>query len=242
MDTLGGFVAALLAHWWALMSCAIFTLLGFWEAVLKKSRRWHTRATFYAAVFCLFLASFFAWNDEHNKVNSDASTIRNLKRQLNPSLTGRIGSFGCGPTKPGLDYGVVMLMAEIMNPNGPPTIATTPDLQVWLNDGVSLPGEIVYPDSEFIQYGTNSQREPLVLHRDKNLIYSATQSPIPAGGEVAGWIMFRVHAPRRSLEEKGTKFKLSFEDIQDHSHSFEYVVQGMNNPLITTKEAYRNNN
>lgn len=49
------------------MSCAVFTLLGMWILYAQKSSGWALRATFALAGFCLFVACYLAWRDEHNR-------------------------------------------------------------------------------------------------------------------------------------------------------------------------------
>src|SRR5437667_9681551 len=62
------YLQALWVHWWALMSCAVFTLLGIFVLAFNKSNKWALWATFGAAIILLFVAAFLAWRDEHIQV------------------------------------------------------------------------------------------------------------------------------------------------------------------------------
>jgi hypothetical protein len=62
------FGLALGKKWWVLMSCALFTGLGMWVLYADKSNAWATRATFSLAGFCLLVACYLAWHDEHARV------------------------------------------------------------------------------------------------------------------------------------------------------------------------------
>ncbi len=56
---------ALGKHWWALMSCAVFTFLGMVILAFNVTNQWALRATFAAAVLMLVFASYMAWRDEY---------------------------------------------------------------------------------------------------------------------------------------------------------------------------------
>jgi hypothetical protein len=62
------YLKAVRKHWWPLMSCALFTLLGMWVLYADKSNAWALRGTFGIAGFCLFWAEYRAWLDEHRQV------------------------------------------------------------------------------------------------------------------------------------------------------------------------------
>ena len=58
-------------HWWSLMSCAVFTLIGLYVAYTHQSSEWVVRATISAAALCLLLGCFFSWKDEHLRLQSE---------------------------------------------------------------------------------------------------------------------------------------------------------------------------
>ena len=56
---------AVVRHWWALMSCAVFTAIGFYVAYANKNNDWTVKAIFAVALMFVFVACFLAWLDEH---------------------------------------------------------------------------------------------------------------------------------------------------------------------------------
>lgn len=74
-------IKAVTRHLWALMSCAIFTAIGFYAAFASKNNEWIVRSTFLAAVVCLFMACFLAWKDEHTKLLEATAEKEQLKQR-----------------------------------------------------------------------------------------------------------------------------------------------------------------
>jgi hypothetical protein len=68
MNTFALFIAALWRKWWALMSCAVFTLLSLWVAMENKSNAWVVSGIATLAVIFFLVASFGAWSEEHSKL------------------------------------------------------------------------------------------------------------------------------------------------------------------------------
>ncbi len=62
------YLNAVRKHWWPLMSCALFTLLGMWIFYANKNNAWALRSTFGIAGLCLFWAGYRAWLDEYKKI------------------------------------------------------------------------------------------------------------------------------------------------------------------------------
>ncbi len=80
VDSLRLFVGALLKRWWALMSCAVFTLIGLYALVFDKSNKWTIVAILIAAGLLFLVAAFGAWKEEHKKVKDRDSEISKLSR------------------------------------------------------------------------------------------------------------------------------------------------------------------
>src|SRR5579863_6799611 len=59
------FGRALWAHWWTLMSCAVFTLFGIFAAAKQLSSAWIVRSSFIIAAVLVVVAAYLAWSDEH---------------------------------------------------------------------------------------------------------------------------------------------------------------------------------
>jgi hypothetical protein len=84
MKELWPFIRAVGKHWWALMSCAIFTGLGVFIAWGNKSNAWAVEASFAAAVICVFIACYLAWRDEHKLF------IAEKERNQRPDIEGEL--------------------------------------------------------------------------------------------------------------------------------------------------------
>ncbi len=59
------YVKSLAKHWWALMSCAVFTGIGIAAAWLGKSNGWVVWVSCIAGSVLFVVASFLAWQVEH---------------------------------------------------------------------------------------------------------------------------------------------------------------------------------
>jgi hypothetical protein len=78
------FIKAVLVHWWALMSCALFTALGIYVLIANKSNGWAVEASFTLAVVSVFIACYLAWRDEHKLL------LRERDRNQKPDIEGEI--------------------------------------------------------------------------------------------------------------------------------------------------------
>jgi hypothetical protein len=75
------FFRAVGKHWWALMSCALFTVLGLYILSQNKSNAWAVNATFALAAFCLLGACFLAWRDENNQAAQAKKELSDLLKK-----------------------------------------------------------------------------------------------------------------------------------------------------------------
>jgi len=66
MRTLGRFLEALWKWWWALLSSAIFTIIGLYALIAGKSNHWIVTASIAVGVILFFIASFLAWKEQYN--------------------------------------------------------------------------------------------------------------------------------------------------------------------------------
>jgi len=238
MEDIRLWIAALIPHWLALMSCAAFTFLGFWSTFRAKSRKWQTWATFSVAAIFLLVASFFAWQDEHVKEQTALSTVAELNKKLaTPDFAGEIDWFGCGP--PGLAYGIVTIWATITNPIGPPSIAISFRLSVKLPDGKTATGDFVHAVDKPVLYGITDKKDPLILTPLQNLVISSSSRAIPTGDGRMGWVMFRVPLPCRDMERAGTNLRLEFNDVQGHNHYFDFTSKGVLGHPLSYGDVYK---
>ena len=71
-------------HWWALLSCAVFTLFGTLVLMLQESNQWVIRTSFILSGLLLIVAIALAWRDEHKKLLEEMA--RCLFRATNPGI------------------------------------------------------------------------------------------------------------------------------------------------------------
>src|SRR6266852_6184173 len=72
------FLKTILRHWWALMSCAVFTLLGIWATYAQKDRLWIVWASIGLALVCFVVAAYRTWSDEHEAWAKENGTVKRL--------------------------------------------------------------------------------------------------------------------------------------------------------------------
>jgi hypothetical protein len=68
------FFKALLKHWWALMSSAVFTGIGVYAAWRGKTNHWVVTASIGAGLALFYVAAFRAWREEHEKLEAEVAT------------------------------------------------------------------------------------------------------------------------------------------------------------------------
>ena len=74
MNSLRLFSRSIIKKWWALSSCAVFTLLTLYSLVFHKSNEWVIVFYVIALLGLFFWAAFLAWDEEHKaraKAESD---------------------------------------------------------------------------------------------------------------------------------------------------------------------------
>jgi hypothetical protein len=80
------FAKGLFKHWWALLSCAAFTVLAVFAAESNQSNTWTIWGTTVLAGVFFIVAAFRTWKDEHEKAEKaetgSDSTIACLKRDF----------------------------------------------------------------------------------------------------------------------------------------------------------------
>ena len=81
------FIKGLLKHWWALLSCAAFTILAVLAAESNESNSWTIRGTVALAGVFFIIATYRTWRDEHQQVDSLHDKISVLtERNTKPDI------------------------------------------------------------------------------------------------------------------------------------------------------------
>lgn len=77
------FVKALWKHWWAPMSCAIFTAIGIYGAWKEKTNRWYVSASLLAGLLLFLVAAFRAWNEERKGREKAEDALKDETPRMN---------------------------------------------------------------------------------------------------------------------------------------------------------------
>ena len=102
------FTAGLLKRWWALLSCAVFTVIGVYAAATNKANSWIVGATAVAAVAMFIVAAYLTWKDERSKYTTE------LARNQRPDIQGEVGVTGYGINSEGQEHGLWSVGCEVI--------------------------------------------------------------------------------------------------------------------------------
>jgi hypothetical protein len=102
------FTAGLLKRSWALLSCAVFTVIGVYAAATNKANSWTVGATAVAAVAMFIVAAYLTWKDEHGKYTAE------LARNQRPDIQGEVGVSGYGINTEGQEHGRWSVGCEVV--------------------------------------------------------------------------------------------------------------------------------
>lgn len=94
------FAAAMFRHWWELMSCAAFTVLGVYCAAANRGNGWIVGGSAFLAAVLFLVAAYRAWRDEHQRYTGEVA------RNGRPEIRGEAFNFsGYGIYGEGHDHG-----------------------------------------------------------------------------------------------------------------------------------------
>jgi hypothetical protein len=99
------FIQAVGKKFWALLSCAAFTILRVWAEYFSKNNLWIVKASFVLAGLFLLVGCFLAWSDERSRLSNAPVVWLRLVLDLSyersglgteAAESGRGGEAGCG--------------------------------------------------------------------------------------------------------------------------------------------------
>jgi hypothetical protein len=93
------FSTGLLKHWWALMSCAAFTLLSVYVAQSSRSSSWLVTASGVLAATFFVVAAYRTWSDEHEHYCAE------IAKNVLPEIKGDAAKFKVLRHGEGHDHG-----------------------------------------------------------------------------------------------------------------------------------------
>jgi len=210
------YASAIFGHWWALMSCAVFTILGVIQLALKKSNIWMLRVTFGAAVVLLFIASFLAWQDEHI---ANVSLKRSLDDLNMPQLKGNIDQIFTGYETEQKATGVYIL-ASIRN-TGASSIVEGWSLDVKHNFKTFPTRTMYIPDGSYLK---SPKGKVIATFHATDVLYEKAMTPIQKGSLTRGWLRFAIYGFHESEnQEKDIHYTVHFSDINGRRYAMDFV-------------------
>lgn len=207
------FLKAILRHWWALMSCAAFTLLGVWATYAQKDRLWIVGASLGLALVCLVVAAYRTWADEHEAWSKENQMVRRLMEE--PTLA--IAVHGI-PTHVAVRDQLFVILPDvsIANQSHGLRVAITADL--WMLRDGGMEGWCA-PESKPVEVWEQSQHS----YRNKHLTLPFNLEPRSAD---QGYLAF-CHQVLRGVaneplqnEHGHWRYRIDFKDM--HSGSIIY--------------------
>jgi hypothetical protein len=209
------YIAALWVYWWALMSCAAFTILAFAAEKIPRIKKLNAKLMAILAIIFLFISSYLAWKKEYEKTQ--------------PGLHVSIERLGLSPDQ---KYpGMTQLFAIVSISNlGPPSIADSFIFRVQTNDGMDVT-ESPYmfdPDSPLTVVITEG--ESLKYSSSDALYLKTGGNPIPTGGKKIGILGAHLaNITFKSADQSGTKITLLCEDVAGNVISSPPRIKGTGN-------------
>jgi hypothetical protein len=231
MANIRDFLAALWTEWWPLMSCAAFTALSVIAARVKKDpSKWIVRGTSTLAVFFFGLASFFAWNAEH-QVRLTAE--KTLKDDI-PQLSAEIGTIMTAHyTGHGMKNATNLTLYITITNHGSPSAFSVSRVLVNRPNGQHDEAIIVHVLPSNLQLPGARGQPNVSLPRTDALVFLEKGRPIEKGGALTGWIM--CIAPTVSDSElENRQISVTFEggDINGKLFSATRTIHGTSSPIL----------
>ncbi len=196
------FIKSVGSQWGWLMAGIGALGIGIWERFRKKPIL-PINFLVIASIF-IFVATFLAWRDEHNK----------FKPEIRSAIDGIYIA-----TK--TDFPEILIIANIKN-LGDPT-----GIEGWRLD-IKFPDGKQITANNFRIFLTNISMElptGVIKLDKKDALYNKAINPINKGAIVRGFMVFIMpDFKRESIKLTGTQIKLSFEDIVHQIHSATVTV------------------
>jgi hypothetical protein len=83
------------------------------------------------------------------------------------------------------------------------------------------------------------EKGPTMVFRKEYMLYEKTINPIPPGGELFGWLRFKINIPLKDFNQAETKIHLSFIDTRDDIHYTSWRTLGQANSHKTVYVSWR---
>jgi hypothetical protein len=221
------YLAAIWAHWVALMSGVVGLLLGIGmrvgRQISERLRRWTDIPGWIfiiVGVLCILYAGYQTWSDEH-------TSLLSLQRSLaSPEFPVEVGPAFVGTYDPG-NFLLLVMQGDVLNPHGPPSAGVHFKMTIEMNDGT------VYTEVEPVNAVGDTYLPPFrntghgAMLPHNNFLPLKLADPIPAGGVASFWYLCVF---RGLTQDKFTgshaKAIISFDDVFGGHHYATYKESG----------------
>ena len=214
MNIFAKFIAALLRKWWALMSCAAFTILGLWASIENKSNAWVVSGIITLAVIFFLVAAFGAWCQEH----SNFLSAERKASELSPQFDFQVGTmlWKYDDTQ---DRTLFFPIASILN-RGHSSITTN-----WVATvNISGTTEKMTPLWLRGEYKIRVGVEELTLENSDLLMAKTAEKSIERGGVASGRLLFTLPGNRtKQIQSLQYTMEFTCEDYQRFKYSAIYT-------------------
>jgi hypothetical protein len=93
------FITGLLKRWFALLSCAAFTVVSVYTAAENFGNGWVVGSSAILAIIFFVVAAYQTWNDEHEKYTTEVA------KNQRPGIRGEVSVCGYGTEGEGQEHG-----------------------------------------------------------------------------------------------------------------------------------------
>lgn len=216
MDELISFIYALLRQWIALMSGIVSLIITIILRARGKEPR--NKVFWLIAAFCIFLAFFFAWSDEHVMRNEAQQKLIAAQQELTAARDKNAPSLICKIEKVVIGEGLDTKLAQVfvylsVRNAGAPSIAEKYKLHIKTSDleysevATDIPKEYTLIPADKSKDDTFRQQDSLV---------EKTKQPILSGGMEQGWLRFVMQMKEATtdfIRRPGIKYTVSLVDV-----------------------------
>ena len=207
------FIAALWRKWWALMSCAAFTILSLWASIENKSNAWVVSGIATLAGIFFLVAAFGAWLEEHSKLVAAERKFSELTPQFDFLVGTMLWKYDENK-----DKSCFFPLARILN-RGHASITTN-----WgATYNISGTSETMTPLWLRGEYKIQIGNEELTLENGDLLNAKTAEKSIERGGVASGRLLFTLPG-NRAQQIQSLQYTMEFacEDYQGNRYTAVY--------------------
>jgi len=195
VQELSAFLRAVGKHWWSLLSCAFFTILGLFVAYANKSNAWVVQGSFIVAALCLLIACYRAWRDEHTALEDEIA--KNQKPELKIELLASFFEVSPHPSQ-NLQVNIYAYL-RVTNVREPATLIKSGTMTMTVNgimhtgngDDVSRTGAYILHNTDFKVGDETKGTFPGVFSKVQRLLPSiGSENPLQRGVHREGLVVF----------------------------------------------------